>query len=107
MITKKINIVDSEPEFFETGFVDRKGRKIGYRVLSGQCDFVEIDPKTNYGFGYMVDKGSYFTCKVSKTKDGKLFGASQPTRYFKHEYQRDDEIKRRREVIIKNAVKGF
>lgn len=107
MFTKKINVINNEPVFFETGFVDRKGRKIGYRVVSGRCDFIEVDPKDNNFIGYKVDKGSYFTCKVSKTKDGKIFGASQATGYFKYEYQRDDEIKRRREAIIKNAMKGF
>lgn len=105
MITVKSNEFNRSPKLFDTGFVDRKGRKIGYLVEEGICEFVNVFGDIDGG--YNIKAGIYFTCKVSKTKDGKIIGSSQPEKYFKHEYQRDDEIKRRREAIIKNAVKGF
>lgn len=103
MFTKKENITGQKSELFETGFADRRGRSIGYCVESGQCDFVETDSNC---IGYKIPAGHYFYCKVSKTKDGVIFGATQQTKHFKYEYQRDAEIKRRRDTIIKMAVKG-
>ena len=64
----------------ETGQQDAKGRAIGY--MTDICQYEMIAATGDAGWGYHQAPGTYFVAKVQMTRNGKVYGASQPQRWF-------------------------
>jgi|ERR1041385_146649 hypothetical protein len=82
---------------------DAKGRWMGCKVFTGTLETAAAPEKM--GAYYLLEPGFYFTAYVQATRDGKLYGASQPSHQFKTVEERADWIAKRVESGRKAAEK--
>lgn len=83
---------------------DSKGRDVGVIITKSDMitESAPADAKIfNAAAGITAPNKHYFGVRVQKTKNGKIFGASQPTRYFASEA----DTKKYIEARIRNIKK--
>lgn len=99
MKTMTANQTEVESVTHEGMNVDAKGRAHGLILKTFEVDFVEVqvDAKSFYS----IKPGHYFAASMQSSKDGKAFGASQKTQYFKTREERTAEIIKRLGSMLK------
>src|SRR5436190_22932661 len=70
---------------------DNKGREIGVVVTTYEVDFLPTDKD----YGYLQPAGHYLAANVHVSRDGKTYGSSQRTEYFKTEEERTSYTQKR------------
>lgn len=82
---------------------DEKGRWLGTGINTFTSEFSPAGGVC----GYPMEPGRYYSVCIQATKDGKDWGASQPTKHFKTAEERADYIKKTVEQRRKAAWKKF
>jgi len=90
-------------EHHDFGNVDRFGRKIGAWIITYEIDFVQAPPESYSG--YTIEAGHYFALRVSATRNGESYGASQPSGHFKTINERQIAINKYLASAQKRATK--
>lgn len=83
---------------------DRFGREIGARITTAREDVVPRTDTHNLAEPARLGTG-WFTLVVHATRDGKVYGACQPTLYFKSATERDAAIEKYLAGARKRAAK--
>lgn len=85
-------------EIIENGMVDKKGRKIGLKIITGIMIATE-------GGSHDVDEvdkpGKYFGVRMQATRDGEEFNSYQRMRYYKSQDERQKKIDERVKKLMK------
>ena len=81
-------LTDKTSTVLETGTVDAKGRKIGIMISKAVAVYTAHDEK----WGYSREPGTYHALRIQGTRDGVIYGASQPWRTFESEADREAKI---------------
>lgn len=76
--------------FFDFGFADKRGRKIGACIHRFMTTFAPVEADS-WG-GYRHEPGTFFSFIGKATRNGEGYGASQPMHHFKTEAERDAAI---------------
>ena len=79
-------------EVYEFG-TDGKGRTVGARLTYGVAAYEDIQEE-NPASWFNYSAGSYYTLRTQATRNGKAFGASQPTHHFATWAERDAAAKK-------------
>lgn len=79
------------------GLVDPKGRQLGVHVDSMEVEFTALPETATSGFAQ--EPGLWFAAQVSQMRAGRLYGASQPTQYFRTAAERQAYVDRRRRDV--------
>jgi hypothetical protein len=87
------------------GFLDSAGREYGMASLCWEVDVTEQVEKTGVYYTSFDAPGHYFAASTQATRDGKSYGASQDSRYFKTEEEREAYLVRRKADSLKAAEK--
>ncbi|HSF05736.1 MAG TPA: hypothetical protein VLG10_08100 [Methylomirabilota bacterium] len=96
-VAMKIVNGPSSRQTFEFNVADRRGRLMGARLTSWEVDFTQMTPaeaaahaETHYYVpNAPVDRaGHWYVFAPHATRDGVIYGASQPERYFRTSEER-------------------
>lgn len=94
--SKLENLTPVDTTTYTNGKVDAKGRVLGVMVKTWECDAVEGPaPEEGYQSGHNLAPGAYFCARIQATKNGKPWGATQPTQYFTTQDERRKAIVKR------------
>jgi hypothetical protein len=102
--THKINQTEYHEEYHSFACVDRFNRQIGAWVIIYEVDFIPAPPESNSGF--TEKPGHYFSLMAHATRNAIFYGASQHTRYFNTQAERDIAVISYLTNAEKRAKKG-
>jgi hypothetical protein len=105
--TKKISTVREALERVDFCALDNKGRKVGALIIR-ETEIYEEMSNAEFKATFMaslVRPGTWYTYSVQTTRDGFLFGATQPTHYFASVEERDIAIHAHLARSMKSAAK--
>lgn len=94
-------------EFSEVEFVggkDAKGRTESWKVIIEELEWVETDQDYYFALEGSKCLQAEFTVKIQKQKDGKPFGATQPTKYAYTERDVERFIQEAKQKAAKSAA---
>ena len=98
---REIKIITLAP--VTLGLTDDKGRKIGLNIERGTGVYT---PSDSPGNGYTVAPGTYFALRIQATRNGLVYGASQPWRMYKSEVEREAQIQKIITATQKRAARN-
>lgn len=92
MRTKPMNPTNMTTVQVDFEVVDSKGRMIGSRITTWECDFVECPDGS--GWYSNIAPGHYYQYEPHATRDGVTYGAMQGSKMFTTEAERAQAIAR-------------
>jgi hypothetical protein len=103
ILTDRKTLTQIARESFAFEAFDAKGRQIGCIVQRNEVEFVAAPEGQTWGWTSM--EGHYYAARVEASRDGKVYGASQPTRYFVTKDEAEAFIAKRVDASRKAAAK--
>jgi len=85
----------------EFGLVDAKGRKMGAWVTTE----TRLATESNTNSGQIIEPGVWFSVNMCASRDGKGYGVSGGTQYFRTEEERAKYIEKRMKAMRSKAAK--
>jgi len=85
--TKIINEVLISDNHHDFGCNDKRGRRMGTRIIIKSFDAVPQDADKDYG--WLIEPGHYFRLSFQVTRDGERYGASNSGKLFKTQAEAD------------------
>jgi hypothetical protein len=91
-------LTDRTSTILETGSVDSKGRKIGIMISKALAIYTPHDAN----WGYSREPGTCYALRIQGTRDGVIYGATQPVRVFDTAAERQAKI----DKVIAQKIKA-
>lgn len=92
-------------DYHDFGVKDNKGREVGTKIITYMVEFVE--EKDDARAFYNVPPGTYFGLKVQACRGNIEFGASQRSKRFNTQAERDAAVSKYLRDAKKRALKDW